>query len=27
VDYDELLALWGGAFGGRTPAMAYRRYV
>jgi hypothetical protein len=27
VAYDELLASWGGAFGGREPAEAYRRYV
>ena len=25
--YDELLASWGGAFGGPDPAGAYRRYV
>ncbi len=27
VAYDELLASWGGAFGGSDPAGAYRRYV
>lgn len=27
VAYDELLASWGGAFGGPDPAGAYRRYV
>ena len=27
VAYDELLASWGGAFGGSDPAAAYRRYV
>ncbi len=27
VAYDELLASWGGAFGGPDPAAAYRRYV
>jgi putative transposase len=27
VAYDELLASWGGAFGGPDPATAYRRYV
>ena len=27
VAYDELLASWGGAFGGPSPAGAYRRYV
>jgi putative transposase len=27
VAYDELLASWGGAFGGAGPAGAYRRYV
>jgi putative transposase len=27
VGYDELLASWGGEFGGSDPAGAYRRYV
>ncbi len=27
VAYDDLLASWGGAFGGPDPAGAYRRYV
>jgi hypothetical protein len=27
VAYDELLASWGGAFGGPDPAAAYRRFV
>jgi REP element-mobilizing transposase RayT len=27
VGYDEVLASWGGAFGGSDPAGAYRRYV
>jgi REP element-mobilizing transposase RayT len=27
VAYDELLAAWDGAFGGKDPAAAYRRYV